>query len=85
MTEYEQLLYTLGAKDQSEAMAEIGRLHGIALEKCQRVIDAEAAVNFMRVALRHVEYKRGTGGPTVDEILQGFRFIGIPTLRPNTN
>lgn len=58
-------------------------LRGI-IEARQRPVNESDAVEFMCVALRHAEYKRDNGGPTVAEIMQGFRRIGIPTQRPNT-
>lgn len=55
------------------------------IEARQKFVSISDVTEFMAVALRHAEYKRGTSGPTAAEIYQGFQRIGIPVLQPNTN
>ena len=57
MTEYEQLLHTLGAEDQAEAMTEIGRLHATVLAAERTVAAFEALGNARPVGEQMLRHK----------------------------
>ncbi len=73
--------YDLGGSIREEATDELMSRAADALEAAERdAVTDEQVIRFMEVALRHVEYKRGTYGPTITEIKQGLHMAGIASL-----
>lgn len=62
-----------------DAAAELRRLHAenealrAEVDRLNRPVDDQWCIEFMCMALRHVEYKRGSTGPTCDDIRLGIQ------------